>query len=155
MSYWLIKSEPTTYGIDKMESDRLCVWDGVRNYMARNFLRKMRINDVCFFYHSNTKIPGIVGLVRVIEENIVDPTQFDKNSPYYDPKATSDNPRWHTVKVEFSERFPDIISLAELKQQFHSDELLLVRRGNRLSVMPIQLDVGDRIMKLKSSLFMS
>ncbi|AMW30824.1 MULTISPECIES: EVE domain-containing protein [Arthrospira] len=149
MSYWLIKSEEKTYSIDQMQSEQTCIWDGVRNYMARNFLRKMQVNDLCFFYHSNTKIPGIVGLVRVIESNIVDPTQFDENSPYYDPKATANHPRWYTIRVEFVDKFPQMISLGDLKQKFDPDELLLVRRGNRLSVMPIRVDIGDRILQLK------
>ena len=151
MSYWLIKSEEKTYSIDQMQSEQTCIWDGVRNYMARNFLRKMQVNDLCFFYHSNTKIPGIVGLVRVIESNIVDPTQFDENSPYYDPKDTANHPRWYTVRVEFIDKFPQMISLGDLKQQFDPDDLLLVRRGNRLSVMPIRVDIGDRILQLKIS----
>jgi len=149
MNYWLMKSEPTTYSIEEMRRDRTCIWDGVRNYMARNFLKQMKVGDFCFFYHSNTKIPGIAGLVRVTEANLVDPTQFDENSPYYDPKATPESPRWQTVRVEFIERFPQIISLAELKNYFDPDELLLVRRGNRLSVMPIAPDIYDRILKLK------
>ncbi|MBS0017804.1 MAG: EVE domain-containing protein [Arthrospira sp. SH-MAG29] len=149
MSYWLIKSEEKNYSIDQMQSEQTCIWDGVRNYMARNFLRKMQVNDLCFFYHSNTKIPGIVGLVRVIESHIVDPTQFDENSPYYDRKATANHPRWYTVRVEFVDKFPQMISLGDLKQTFDPDELLLVRRGNRLSVMPIRVDIGDRILQLK------
>ncbi|MGC9523957.1 MAG: EVE domain-containing protein [Limnospira sp.] len=149
MNYWLIKSEPTAYSIEQMRRDRTCIWDGVRNYMARNFLKQMKVGDICFFYHSNTKIPGIVGAVRVTEANLVDPTQFDEKSPYYDPKATPEAPRWQTVRVEFIEQFPQIISLAELKNYFDPDELLLVRRGNRLSVMPIATDIHDRILKLK------
>jgi predicted RNA-binding protein with PUA-like domain len=149
MNYWLMKSEPATYSIEQMRRDRTCIWDGVRNYMARNFLKQMKIGDLCFFYHSNTKVPGIVGLMRVVEAELADPTQFDRKSRYYDSKATPEAPRWQTVRVEFVERFPHIISLAELKQNFDPDELLLVRRGNRLSVMPITPDICDRILKLK------
>ncbi len=152
MQYWLMKSEPDAYSIDDLERDRTTLWDGVRNYQARNFLRTAAVGDQVFFYHSNTKPPGIVGLMQVVETKIDDPTQFDPNSHYYDPKSTPDNPRWQTVRVEFVERFSAAIALDQLKEKFDPDELQVVKRGNRLSVMPIDVDVAKRILALVPNL---
>ena len=148
MNYWLMKSEPDVYSIADLKRDRTSLWDGVRNYQARNFLRQMSQGDLAFFYHSNTKLPGIVGLTRVVETGIVDPTQFDCDSEYYDVKSSKDVPRWQTVVVEFIEEFPSLISLDALKQKFSDDELLVVRKGNRLSVMPISEDVAKKVLAL-------
>ncbi|MCG5056982.1 MAG: EVE domain-containing protein [Limnoraphis sp. WC205] len=150
MNYWLIKSEPNVYSIEQMQQEKTCIWDGIRNYQARNFLRKMARGDFAFFYHSNTKYPGISGLVQVIESEIIDPTQFDVNSEYYDPKSTPVNPRWQTVRVKFVKKFTNIITLAQLKQAFTPDDLLLVRRGNRLSVMPVADEIADKILGMKT-----
>jgi predicted RNA-binding protein with PUA-like domain len=149
MNYWLMKSEPDVYSISDLKGDRTSMWDGVRNYQARNFLRQMSRGDLVFFYHSNTKIPGIVGLVRVVETGLTDPTQFDRNSEYYDPKSPFDAPRWQTVRVEFVEEFAKLISLDELKQKFSHDEILLVRKGNRLSVIPVSEGAAQKILKMK------
>lgn len=149
MKYWLMKSEPKSYSIADMKRDRSCIWDGVRNYQARNFLTKMSRGDLVFFYHSNTRPPGIAGLVRVLETGLADPTQFDPTSKYYDSKSNKEDPRWLTVTVEFVEEFPNSISMGELKQEFSGDELLVIRRGSRLSVMPVAEDIGERILKMK------
>lgn len=149
MNYWLLKSEPDVYSIEDLKRDRICLWDGVRNYQARNFLKQMQIGDLAFFYHSNTKPPGIMGLAKIIEINLIDPTQFEVNSPYFDSKAAPNSPRWYTVKVEFVEQFSAIISLETLKQTFNFEELGLVKRGNRLSVMPVSPSVAERILKLQ------
>ena len=149
MNYWLMKSEPDVYSIAKLKLDKSSIWDGVRNYQARNFMRQMSLGDLVFFYHSNTKTPGIVGLMRVVETNIADPTQFDINSEYYDPKSQLDSPRWQTVRVEFVEEFAKLISLDEVKQKFSADEILLVRKGNRLSVMPVSESAAQKILKMK------
>jgi predicted RNA-binding protein with PUA-like domain len=148
MKYWLMKSEPNVYSIVDLERDGQTIWDGVRNYQARNFLSQMLPGDRCFFYHSNTTPLGIVGMMRVVKSNIIDPTQFDPTSPYYDPKSTIDTPRWQTAIVEFTKAFSQIISLETLKQKFTSEELLLVRRGNRLSVMPVEESVANKLFKL-------
>lgn len=148
MNYWLMKSEPDVYSIDDLERDRDEIWDGVRNYQARNFLKSMKIDDIAFFYHSNTKPPGIAGLMKISKEMVVDPTQFDKTSKYYDPKSTPEDPRWHTVTVTYIETFTRYISLNDLKENFEPDELQVVKRGNRLSVMPITEDVAKRILAL-------
>jgi len=148
MNYWLIKSEPETYSILQLKKNRQTVWDGVRNYQARNFLRQMQQGDKAFFYHSNTKIPGIVGLVSIAKPQVIDPTQFDPDSKYYDAKSTPEAPRWQTVVIEFIEAFPNLITLETLKQEFSSDELWVTRRGNRLSVMPVDAAVANKILQL-------
>ncbi len=134
-----------------MKQEKTCIWDGVRNYQARNFLRQMNPGDLAFFYHSNSTPPGIIGLVKILESGIADPTQFDPKSKYYDPKSTPNSPRWQTVSVEFVEEFPQLISLANLKQQFTGDELLVVRKGNRLSVMPVAENVAEKILAIKDN----
>ncbi len=144
--YWLMKSEPKIYGITDLQKEGQTVWDGVRNYQARNFLRQMKRGDLCFFYHSKVTPPGIVGLMRVKESEVIDPTQFDPNSPYYDSQASINSPRWQTVVVEFVEVFSEIITLSTLRQLFNQDELLIVRRGNRLSVMPVSPEVADKLL---------
>ena len=149
MNYWLMKSEPDVYSIADLQGDKISIWDGVRNYQARNFMRQMSPGDLVFFYHSNTKIPGIVGLARVVETGIADPTQFDVNSEYYDAKSQLDAPRWQTVRVEFVEEFAKLVSLDELKEKFSADEILVVRKGNRLSVMPVSESAAQKILILK------
>ena len=148
MKYWLMKSEPDVYSINDLERDKEEIWDGVRNYQARNFLREMQPEDRAFFYHSNTKPPGIAGLMKITAANIDDPTQFDPKNPYYDPKSTPDNPRWQTVKVGYVETFATYISLEMLKQTFEPDELLVVKRGNRLSVMPVDEATAEKILAI-------
>lgn len=148
MKYWLMKSEPQVYSLTDLQQEGKTIWDGVRNYQARNFLRTMNRGDLAFFYHSNTNNPGIVGLMRVVETEIADPSQFNPDSPYYDPKSLLSNPRWQTVKVEFLETFPEIITLKLLKQEFCEDELVLIKKGIRLSVMPISDTVAERIINL-------
>ncbi|HEY9804780.1 MAG TPA: EVE domain-containing protein [Leptolyngbyaceae cyanobacterium] len=150
MNYWLMKSEPEVYGINHLQQDRQTIWDGVRNYQARNFLRQMQPGDLAFFYHSNTNPPGIVGLMLVVKTDIADPTQFDSSSEYYDPKSTPENPRWQTVLVEFVESFSQPISLTTLKEKFSSEELLVVKQGNRLSVMPVADVVAQKILTMKN-----
>jgi predicted RNA-binding protein with PUA-like domain len=150
MSYWLMKSEPGVYGIADLERDRETIWDGVRNYQARNFLRSMQPGDLAFFYHSNATPPGIVGLMRITQPNVIDSSQFDPQSKYYDAKSTQESPRWQTVRVEFVEVFATMISLETLRQQFSPEDLWVVRQGNRLSVMPVSDAVAQKILALKS-----
>jgi len=133
-----MKSEPDAYSIDTLENEKQTLWDGIRNYQARNFMRKMEIGDKAFFYHSNCKPPGIVGLMKIISKNIIDPTQFDKNSKYFDPKSNKSNPRWDCVKVQFLFKSKEIISLPELRSLFNEEELLVVKKGNRLSIIPVK-----------------
>lgn len=148
MNYWLMKSEPAVYGIADLARDRETIWDGVRNYQARNFLRQMQVGDRAFFYHSNTTPPGIVGLMQVAQAGIDDPSQFDPDSPYFDPKSTPEAPRWQTVRVAFTETFANPISLERLRQTFSPEELLVVKQGNRLSVMPISGAIAEQLVAL-------
>lgn len=143
-----MKSEPSAYSIDDLQDDDTTIWDGVRNYQARNILKEMKKGDLAFFYHSNCKPPAIVGLMEVIETSIIDPTQFDRTSPYFDPKATPDKPRWHTVQVKFKEKFSQPLSLETLKQNFSGEDFLVVKKGNRLSVMPVTNIVAQKIVNL-------
>ena len=151
MNYWLMKSEPSSYEIDDLARDGTEIWDGVRNYQARNFLKSMAVGDVAFFYHSNTKLLGIAGLMTVCEANVVDPTQFEVGHKHYDAKSTPDAPRWHTVTVAFERKFEPLISLTQLKEMFLPEELMLVKKGNRLSVMPVDAEAARRILELAES----
>ena len=147
VNYWLMKSEPDAYSIDSLKKDGVTLWDGIRNYQARNFMRNMNIGDKVFFYHSNCKPPGIVGLMEVIGLNIVDPTQFKQKSKYFDPKSNPENPKWDCVKVKYLFKSKKILSLPELKILFNEDELLVVKKGNRLSIVPIKNDIAGIILK--------
>src|SRR5690606_27380899 len=116
MSCWLMKSEPDVFSIDDLQAQMRTLWDGVRNYQARNFMMKdMRPGDNVLIYHSNAKPSAVVGVAKVSAEAVPDPTQFDKKSPYYDPKATPDKPRWYCVEVKFERKFARPITLEEIK----------------------------------------
>ena len=150
MAHWLMKSEPDAYGIDDLERDGREMWDGIRNYQARNMMRDdMAIGDDVFFYHSNCKEPAIVGIARVASKAYPDPTQFDPESKYYDPKSRQDDPRWLLVDVEFVRRLGRPITLAELKSHPGLDGMILTRRGNRLSIMPVSDEHWDVILTLE------
>jgi predicted RNA-binding protein with PUA-like domain len=150
MAYWLMKSEPDAYSIDDLERDGREMWDGIRNYQARNMMRDdMLVGDDVFFYHSNCKEPGIVGLARVVSEPYPDPTQFDPESKYYDPKSSEDEPRWLLRDVEFVRKLERTITLAELKEQPGLEGMILLRRGNRLSIMPVSEAHWDLILGLE------
>lgn len=142
MNHWLLKSEPSTYAIDDLiaQPGRRDHWDGIRNYQARNFLRAMKRGDLAFFYHSSCPTPGIVGVVRIVREAYPDPTARDPESPYHDPRATSDEPRWSMVDVEFVHRIDPLISLAEMRHFPELADMVILRRGNRLSVTPVTAD---------------
>jgi len=140
--HWLMKSEPDAFSIDDLARVGTEPWNGVRNYQARNFMRdQMRVNDGVLFYHSNTKLPGIVGVARVASPAYPDDTQFDPGSDYFDPKATDEQPRWYLVDIAFERKLARTISLTKIKQ--HADALgegfPLIARGNRLSVFPVTL----------------
>ncbi|GAA6733843.1 EVE domain-containing protein [Thermus oshimai] len=149
MAYWLLKSEPEVYSIEDLKREGRALWDGVRNYQARNYLMQMQEGDLCFFYHSRSVPPGIAGLCRVVRTLLPDPTQFDPQSPYFDPKATPERPRWFTVEVEFLEAWP-LIPLEALKALFPKDHPL-VKRGNRLSVMPVPPEVAEALIARRGS----
>lgn len=155
MNYWLLKSEPCTFGITDLERapDQTTPWEGVRNYQARNFMRDdFRLGDQAFFYHSGTAAPAIVGIVEVVRAGYPDPTAFDPASPYYDSASTPARCRWHQVDVRLVRRLRRAISLAELKR--HSavlGDFALLRRGNRLSVLPVSAAQWTSILALENA----
>lgn len=155
MNYWLIKSEPNTFSIDTLLSlpKKTDHWDGVRNYQARNFMRDdMKKGDLVFFYHSNCDTPGIVGIVEVSKEAYPDHTAFDPTSSYFDPKSSEESPRWFMVDVTFKKKFKQTISLQELKQLPALHDMQLLKKGNRLSVMPVSKNDWECIVNLSKAL---
>jgi predicted RNA-binding protein with PUA-like domain len=136
MNYWLMKSEPDVYSIQDLARDGSTHWEGVRNYSARNNMRKMARGDLVLFYHSNAKPPGVVGIARVVKTAYPDPDQWHQGSKYYDPKSTKNNPRWSMVDVEFVEQFPQLVPLDRIKQTKGLEDMVLVKRS-RLSVQPV------------------
>lgn len=138
-AFWLMKSEPSTFSLTdlKRKKNAKDIWDGVRNYQARNFIRSMKPGDLAFFYHSNCEIPGIVGIIEIASSPYPDPTAFDLQSKYYDPKSTTNNPRWFVVDVTFKKAFKNILSLKDIKSNSKIKELPLIQKGCRLSVMPV------------------
>ena len=148
--YWLIKSEPLEFSIDALAKVASEPWSGVRNYQARNFMRDgMKVGDGILFYHSNCAEPGVVGIAEVATEAHPDPTQFNKRSDYYDPASKPEEPRWLLVDVRFKRKLKRTITLNELKGRDELEELALVRRGNRLSVMPVTRAQWDFILGLE------
>jgi predicted RNA-binding protein with PUA-like domain len=140
MRYWLMKSEPSEYGIDDLVRDGSVAWFGVRNYQARNFMRdQMRVGDGVLFYHSSCAEPGIAGLARVGTPAYPDATQFDPAHKYHDPKATPDNPRWFNVDVHLTKK-TRLMSLAEIRAHPELANMRILQRGNRLSITPVDPD---------------
>lgn len=152
MNYWLMKTEPEVYSIDDLmkEKNQTEHWDGVRNYQARNMMRdQMQKGDKVFFYHSNCKEPGIVGVAKIVKTGYPDYTAFDPASKYFDPKSSPDNPRWFMVDVKFERKLKRTITLEELKQHKGLTDMALVRKGNRLSVMPVTERQWELILSLE------
>ena len=153
MNHWLMKSEPDVFSIDDLAKSprKRTAWDGVRNYQARNMMRdQMKIGDRVFFYHSNCDVPGIVGIAKVVKEAYPDPTAFDPQDKHYDPKSDPDAPRWYLVEIGFERKLARTVSLAELKA--HADALgdfALLRKGNRLSVMPVSAKQWEQVLELE------
>ena len=138
MQHWLMKTEPDTFGIDDLARVKVEPWTGVRNYQARNFMRdEMKVGDRVLFYHSNATPPGVAGLAVVKRTGVVDATQFEPSSPYYDPGSKRDDPRWICVDVEFVEKLPRLIALDELRANPALDGMVLLQKGSRLSVQPV------------------
>src|SRR6478672_9634171 len=123
--YWLMKTEPETFSIDDLERIKVEPWTGVRSNFARFHMRNMSVGDDVLFYHSSCEPPGVAGLARVAETGIVDETQFDPESPYYDPRSTHDKPLWDCVKVEYVAMLPRVVSLAELRAEKSLGKMLL------------------------------
>ena len=146
-NYWLMKSEPDVYGIHHLKEEETTLWDGIRNYQARNFMRSMAVGDKAFFYHSNCKPPGIVGLMEVIELGVIDPTQFDPTSKYHDPASKPDSPRWDCVRLRYCGEFATMLSLDALKETYTPEQLTVVRRGNRLSILPVDAEIASDLLE--------
>ena len=152
MKYWLMKSEPGEFGIDDLERrpNQTEHWDGVRNYQARNLMRdEMKIGDPVFFYHSNCETPGIVGIARIAREAYADHTAFDPENKHFDPSCDPEKPRWFMVDVQFVRKLKRVIPLAELKDKQELEGLALIRRGNRLSIMPVKEAEWNFILSLE------
>jgi len=151
MNYWLVKSEPDDFSLAdlKAKGSQGEGWNGVRNYQARNFMRdSMSIGDTVFFYHSSCSAVGIVGLASVVKGAYPDPTQFDVDSRYYDPKATNDSPRWFQVDIAFERKLKRLISLKEIKAHPELSDIALITRS-RLSVMPIETHHAEILLSME------
>ena len=150
--YWLIKSEPTAYSIDDLKRDKSTLWEGVRNYQARNsMMKEMKVGDEALFYHSSAEPPGAVGIAEVSGPAEPDPTQFDASDSHYDPKATPASPIWYCVRVKFKQKFARQVSLPELRERKELQNMVLLRKGSRLSIQPVTEKEFGLVSKLGSS----
>jgi len=149
MKYWLMKSEPDVYSIESLKKEKKCLWDGIRNYQARNFMMKeMEVGDQVLFYHSNHKPPGIAGLAVISKEAQPDPTQFDKKSKYFDAKSSKENPRWHCVEVKYKKKLKNYISLDDIRNVKSLADMMVIRKGSRLSIQPVTKKEFEIICKI-------
>ena len=149
MNYWLFKSEPDEYSIQnlKNEPEGIGVWDGIRNYQARNLLRdKVNVGDGVLIYHSSCKLVGVAGLAKVVKGGYVDLAQFDVNSAYFDNKSTRDNPRWYCVDIQFVSEFSEVYLLKQIKHNPALQEMVLLKQG-RLSIQPVKGDEWQEIIR--------
>ena len=138
MRHWLMKSEPGTYSIDDLQREGDTPWEGVRNYQARNFMRdEMKVGDLVLFYHSNAKPPGVAGVGKVCREAYPDSFAWDTKSAYHDPRASPDNPIWQMVDVSFVDKFAAVVPLDVLKRKPALKDMLVVKKGMRLSIQPV------------------
>ena len=148
MAYWLMKSEPDEFSIKDLQKIGEARWDGVRNYQARNFLRAMAVGDAFFFYHSSCPEPGIAGIGKIVRAAYPDPTALDRESHYFDPKASAEKNPWSALQVAHVQTFPRVIGLGHLKQQAALSEMPLVQKGSRLSVMPVTEEQWAAVLSL-------
>lgn len=150
MNYWLFKSEPDEYSIDHLAAElrKRARWDGIRNYQARNLLRdQVQVGDEAFFYHSSCKHIGIAGIMKVVKAAYPDPAQFNPENKYFDPKATTENPRWFSVDVQLVKKFPSLITRDTLKQNLALSNMVLLKQG-RLSIQPVAVKEWQAILKM-------
>lgn len=146
---WLVKSEPSVYPIEALEAEGRTAWTGVRNYQARNFMRDdMRPGDLVLFYHSSAEPPGVAGVAKVLGDAYPDPLQFDSKSEYFDAASSLDEPRWQLVDLGFVERFRRLLTLAELKAEPSLEGMLVLQRGQRLSVQPVDAAHFRKVLEL-------
>lgn len=153
-NFWLVKSEPDVFSIEdlKRSKNKTTCWDGVRNYQARNYLKnEMKVGDEVLFYHSNTEPPAVVGVCKVVKEGYADHTQFDPEDKHFFPSADPKNPIWYMVDVQFLKQLKKPVTLADIKANRKLKNLKLVKRGNRLSVMPVQKEEFNEILKMSES----
>jgi len=144
-----MKSEPDVYSIESLKKEKKCLWDGIRNYQARNFMMKeMEVGDQVLFYHSNHKPPGIAGLAVISKEAQPDPTQFDKKSKYFDAKSSKENPRWHCVEVKYKKKLKNYISLDDIRNVKSLADMMVIRKGSRLSIQPVTKKEFEIICKI-------
>ncbi|MDA8557596.1 EVE domain-containing protein [Candidatus Poseidoniales archaeon] len=149
VNYWLMKSELDVYPYTQLVADGSTHWDGVRNYQARNMMRDaMKVGDLVLFYHSNCKPPHVAGVARVCKEGYPDHTSWDASSNYHDPKSTADSPRWFMVDIEPVMQLPDSVSLQSVRDNPACENMLLIRRGQRLSIQPVDEDDFDTILTM-------
>lgn len=147
--YWLMKSEPDVYSLEHLAKDKTTWWEGVRNYQARNFMMQdMSVGDEVLFYHSNAEPPGVAGVAKVTKSAAPDPTQFDRRSEYHDPKSKPESPTWHCVQVGFVARFKKFVSLDDLRGNLALKEMLVLKKGQRLSVQPVTADEFRAVKKM-------
>jgi|SRR4051795_4962258 predicted RNA-binding protein with PUA-like domain len=149
--YWLMKSEPNVFSIDDLgrAKNGTTRWDGVRNYQARNFLRdEIAVGDGVLFYHSSAEPPAVAGTARVVRAGYPDPTQFDARDGHHDPDSSKDDPRWYAVDIQFDAKFNRPVTLAELRGEKALADMVLLRRGSRLSVQPVTPAEWKHIVKL-------
>jgi predicted RNA-binding protein with PUA-like domain len=149
--YWLMKSEPEDFSIDDLARVKIEPWTGVRNYQARNFMRAMQLGDGVLFYHSNAEVPGVYGLAEVASAAYPDPTQFDRKSKYFDEKSTREQPRWDLVDVRYVRTLERAITLDDMRGQAEKlgEDFALIRKGNRLSVLPVTAAQWKTILSLE------
>lgn len=148
--YWLMKSEPSVFSITDLEKVDRTLWEGVRNYQARNFMMNdMNVGDEVLFYHSNAEPPGVAGIARVSKAAVPDPTVFDKKSEYFDQKATKEKPIWFCVEVQFVQKFKSLIPLDELRKNKKLAKMALLQKGSRLSVQPVTPAEFNEVLGMK------
>jgi predicted RNA-binding protein with PUA-like domain len=149
-NYWLMKSEPSAFSIDDLMNApaQTTCWDGVRNYQARNFMREMAIGDQVLFYHSNADPPAAAGIAQVVKTAYPDPTQFDKKDAHYDPQSDPSSPRWEMVDITFIRKFSFPLTLDRLRKETKLKEMVLLRKGSRLSVQPVSPQEWEHILSL-------
>jgi predicted RNA-binding protein with PUA-like domain len=149
MRYWLMKTEPEVFSIDDLAKKKTSLWDGVRNYQARNFMMNdMKVGDTVIFYHSSCEPPGVAGLAKVHSPAKPDPTQFDKKSEYYDEGAKKAEPRWYCVEVAFEKKFKNLLPLETIRKTKGLESMLLLKKGQRLSIQPVTKAEYELLTKL-------
>lgn len=149
MKYWLMKCEPSAYSIDDLKRDGTTSWEGVRNYQARNFIRdEMKRGDRVLFYASNADPSGVTGVAEIAREAYPDPFAQKKGHKYYDPKSTKENPIWYLVDIGFVEKMPAIVPLETLKSAPGLEEMVVTKKGSRLSIQPVTKSEFDIVLKL-------